>query len=144
MRFDVKWTILCLTCGTLLHVSRFDIQVSNYYKRHKHWFQEEDLDLVPENSAVVSPSLNSVPCCIIFTFLMNSISHVCISSLSSFIFCCIIYHIICHYYFRSSPCSEIHTIGKSLSLSLNTIFTFLNMYISCMYVISFFYNIYNT
>jgi len=31
----------------------FDIKVSNTYKRYKHWFQEEDLTKVPENSAVV-------------------------------------------------------------------------------------------
>jgi hypothetical protein len=27
--------------------------VSDTYKRYRHWFQEEDLTLVPENSAVV-------------------------------------------------------------------------------------------
>ena len=130
---------MCLTCGTLLHVSRFDIQVSNYYKRHKHWFQEEDLDLVPENSAVVSLSLNNVPRCIIFTF-----AHVCISSLPSFIFCCTTIYTL--YVITSlGRCHVQRSIRLvSLSLSLNTIFTFLNMYISCMYVISFFYNIYNT
>ena len=30
------------------------IQVTPHYKRFKHWFQEDDLDVVPENSAVVS------------------------------------------------------------------------------------------
>ena len=31
----------------------FDINVTNTYKRNTHWFQEEDLTRVPENSAVV-------------------------------------------------------------------------------------------
>ncbi|KAL3816214.1 hypothetical protein ACHAXA_001270, partial [Cyclostephanos tholiformis] len=31
----------------------FDIKVTNQYKRFKHWFQEEDLTKVPENSAVI-------------------------------------------------------------------------------------------
>ena len=30
-----------------------DIKVTDTYKRYKHWFQEEDLTRVPENSAVV-------------------------------------------------------------------------------------------
>ena len=119
---------LCLTCGTLWHVSRFDIQVSNYYKRHKHWFQEEDLDLVPENSAVVSLSLNI--CCIIFTFLNMYIS--CMYIISFFFYLLLHYylHIICHY-FRSLQCSEIHTIGKSLS---QYHFHFLLEHVYLMYV----------
>lgn len=28
--------------------------MSNDYKRSKHWFQEDDIELVPENSTVVS------------------------------------------------------------------------------------------
>jgi hypothetical protein len=32
---------------------RIFYQVANTYKRYKHWFQEEDLTRVPENSAVV-------------------------------------------------------------------------------------------
>jgi hypothetical protein len=31
----------------------FLLQVTNHYTRYKHWFQEEDLTRVPENSAVV-------------------------------------------------------------------------------------------
>ena len=33
--------------------SCFDIKVDNHYKRYKHWFQEDDIELVPEQSAVV-------------------------------------------------------------------------------------------
>ena len=33
--------------------SCFDIKVDNHYKRYKHWFQEDDIERVPEQSAVV-------------------------------------------------------------------------------------------
>ena len=37
------------------------VQVINVYMRFKHWFQDEDLEQVPEKSAVVSlPTLLNV------------------------------------------------------------------------------------
>ena len=40
----MRFSLLRIICG---------MQVSNDYKRFKHWFQEEDLKRVPERSAVV-------------------------------------------------------------------------------------------